>query len=765
MRTGIVTLVLLSALPLSGATLGDEQPLAPPARVPAAFQQYQPVIASNGRGFFAVWRDQRIAWRPGVPHVPEELRGAHLDSEGHPVEPAGILLATGSDLLAAVAPAGDDYVVATLSPFGLSIVRVKDDGTVGPPVTVRIDSSRPDNYTNLPAGLATDGTTFCVLRLKSSGSGASALIFDADGRVLRTITFSDIERYENVISTRYGYVLSGIRYRCDGVHACTTDVVVTKIDAGGGGIVNSLTIDSSLPTASTTTATAIAGDRLLVGYLWENQSGRRMQYMMVDAVSFDPRSPQQTADYTSKISSVGGHVPSAGSDGRQFLLGWPAERESDQMNSALAVRIAADGTMRDAVPFALTGETIFPAFASAQSDLRAVVLTTEALTPGAMPDVVAHTAPSYDTIDSAERSSITFSCPAQSDPALAAADNRVIAVWREGDTSSAIMGSLDGRSIEIASRDANNKVSPDVAVLGQVFLVVWEQSATQWGPWRIFARRVAADGTLLDAEPLLLEDLSQISLRRRNVSVTTDGAQFLVVWSAGQEVHGVRILPSGTLLDRTPIVISHDTTSGYHERQFPRALWTGDQFLVVWSDNNVDPIRQFPPPAVVKVRLAHVTSSGAVLETADSATLSSMPGYSDPLLRIARGDDRVLVVWPVQPCLMSLALDLNGRPLADAPEPLTCNRSWDSGLDVIWHRGAFTVFWDVDQRLYAVRLTVPRATTAIGEAWSPAAVALPNGDAFVAYARFATEPVRGSVPSLFGRMYVVPPPRMRGVRH
>jgi hypothetical protein len=763
MRTGIVTLILLSALPLSGATLGDEQPLAPPVRVPAAFQQFQPVIASNGRGFFAVWRDQRIARRPGPPHVSEELRGAHLDNDGHPVEPAGIPLASGSDLLAAVAPAGDDYVVATLSPFGLSIVRVKDDGTVGPPVTVRVDSWRPDGYTNLPAGLATDGTTFCLLRLKSSGSGASALILDADGRILRTITFSDTERYENVISTRYGYVLSGIRYGCDGVHACTTDVVATKIDAGG--IVNSLTIASSLPTSFTTTAAAIAGDRLLVGYLWENQSGLRVQYMMVDAISLEPRSPQQTAAYISKISSIGDHTPSAGSDGRQFLLGWPAERESDHMNSALAVRIAADGTMRDATPFFLTGGTIFPAFASARSDSRAVVLTTEALTPGALPDVVAHIAPSYDTIDSAARSSITFSSPAQSDPALAATGNRVLAVWREGDTSSAIMGSFDGRLIEIATLDANDKVSPDVAALGEVSLVVWEQGTTQWGPWRIFARRVAADGTLLDAEPLLLEDLSQISLRRTNVSVTTDGAQFLVVWSAGQEVHGVRILPSGTLLDRTPIVISHDTTSGYHERQSPRALWTGDQFLVVWSDNNVDPIRQFPPPAAVKVRLAHVTSSGAVLETADSATLSSMPGYSDPLLRIARGDDRVLVVWPVQSCLMSLALDLNGRPLADAPEPLTCNRSGDSGLDVIWHRGAFTVFWDVDQRLYAVRLTVPRTTTAIGEAWSPAAIALPNGDAFVAYARFAMEPVRGAVPSLFGRLYIVPPPRMRGVRH
>lgn len=226
----------------------------------------------------------------------------------------------------------------------------------------------------------------------------------------------------------------------------------------------------------------------------------------------------------------------------------------------------------------------------------------------------------------------------------------------------------------------------------------------------------------------------------------------------------MRVLPSGTLLDRTPIVISHDTTSGYHERRSPRALWTGDQFVVVWRDDNVDPARQFPPPPVVKVRLAHVTSNGAVLETADSATLSSMPGYTDQL-RIARGDDRVMVVWPVQSCLMSLALDLKGQPLADAPETLTCNRSWDSGLDVMWHRGAFTVFWDVDQRLYAVRLTVPRTTTEIGESWSPAAVALPNGDAFVAYARFATEPVRGGVPSLFGRMYTVPPPRMRGVRH
>lgn len=506
MRTGIVTLVLLSALPLSAATLGDEQPLAPPVRTPAAFRQFQPVIASNGRGFFAVWRDERIARRPGVPHVSEELRGAHLDSDGQPVEPAGIPLAAGSDLSAAVAPAGDDYVVAMLSPAGLSIVRVEEEGIVGPPVTVRIDSSRPDGYTNLLVGLATDGTTVCVLRLKSSGAGASALILDADGRVLRTITFPETERYENIISTRYGYVLSGIRYGCNGVDACTTDVVATKIDASG--IVNSLTAVSKLPTSYTTTAAAIAGDRLLIGYLWENQSGRRVQYMMVDAISLEPRSLQQTAATISKISNIGGHTPSAGSDGRQFLLGWPAGDELDYTTSTLAVRIAADGTMRDAAPFSLTCETIFPAFVSAQSDLRAVVLTTEALSPGALPDVVAHVAPSYDTIDAAARSSITFSSPAQSDPALAAAGNRVMAVWREGDTSSAIMGSFDGRLMEIAKREENDKVSPDVAALGEVFLVVWEQGTTQWGAMACFrkargsernaagCRAVAAGGSL-----------------------------------------------------------------------------------------------------------------------------------------------------------------------------------------------------------------------------------------------------------------------------
>jgi hypothetical protein len=758
--------VILFAFAFSafGAPLPPEQPLAPPSRVAAAFQQVRADIASNGRDFLAVWRDSRRSTQPQDYYAPEDLRAAHLDRDGRPVEAAGFVIVPGRTEEAFVAPAGDDYLVAYYQ-AGLFLVRVGRDGTVSLPVSLGV---------SYPIAFATDGNTYCLLVMNTSNDEFSALMLDRNGALISKVVLPKKERYHAVIAAGGGYLLSGIRYHCDGVHACTVDVVATKI-APDFRIATAV-IDGSLE-AEVRTALAANGDRALLAFLWENQSGRRVDYALLDAAAFGPMTPVRRAVHLTAIASIGSNVPFVAADGNGFLIGWREDRTSDLTMREAAIRVAGDGSPRDQVPFGLNDFTalMYPWFASARNDSRTIVVNSEAFAPPAMPDVVGRVVASFDSIKGAERVSLTYSAPAQLEPALAVSGNRAIAVWREGDSTSAIVaslftpGSADQRVVEITPRTGEEKTFPDVAALGDVFLVTWEEKGGQGGR-RIFARRIGVDGTLLDAQPLQLDVVDAwVPPVKRSTSIAADGTQFFVVWSAGgQEVHGARVLKDGTLLDQTPIVVSHDVAAAFHIRVSPRAIWTGTQFLVVWSDdriNRVEQIHYWPSP-LAKVRSARVTGSGAVLDAAESTTLSSIAGTNDQL-SIARGNGRLMLVWTVQPCLMALELDLDGRPLASAPETLTCATGANiAGSNVVWDGGAFTVFWSDLKRLRAIRLVSPRVSIDVAEnTWSPDAVTLPGGGAILAYSRLAAEEAYGDVPRVFTRLYQVPVSRRQAVRH
>lgn len=101
----------------------------------------------------------------------------------------------------------------------------------------------------------------------------------------------------------------------------------------------------------------------------------------------------------------------------------------------------------------------------------------------------------------------------------------------------------------------------------------------------ILGRRVLSDGTVLDRD---LIDVGVVGpLGRGDSAVAWDGREFLVVWSnatgqqATPDIFGARVLPDGTVVDPggVPLIPAPGA------QRDAQIVWTGDRFLVVWTDN------------------------------------------------------------------------------------------------------------------------------------------------------------------------------------
>jgi hypothetical protein len=114
------------------------------------------------------------------------------------------------------------------------------------------------------------------------------------------------------------------------------------------------------------------------------------------------------------------------------------------------------------------------------------------------------------------------------------------------------------------------------------YFVVWSDG--RFGNLDIYATRISQDGTVLDPEGISIWATEYDELRP---SVAWDGANYLVVWEAIQpgipttSIYGVRVTPSGDLLDDYPLLVSNDTLTDNHN---PSIAWDGTNYLVVWED-------------------------------------------------------------------------------------------------------------------------------------------------------------------------------------
>jgi len=182
---------------------------------------------------------------------------------------------------------------------------------------------------------------------------------------------------------------------------------------------------------------------------------------------------------------------------------------------------------------------------------------------------------------------IAFAPPSQTAPSIAAADEReALTVWSEREEASIdfraraalLRDGVAGASIDLGPSGAK----PSVAFGASTYLAVW---ARHDGDWFIEGRRVARDGTPLDAAPFLILH-SSIT---QDAVVSFDGENFVVASviypsaAALGEVVAVRVRPDGAVLDPEGIVV-HRVTGVQRIISPPVIASSGDGSIILWRE-------------------------------------------------------------------------------------------------------------------------------------------------------------------------------------
>jgi hypothetical protein len=539
--------VLISRVAL--AQQGVEMPVSPdvPAEIlPAASSQFQPIVASNGRGFLAVWMDERNGARA--------LYAVRLDRDGRPVTPYAQRLAENVWTPPVITPDADGsgYVVAWHNGGAPTIVRVDEDGRI----VEHIDSPRDGNFSScewkgLPTLLAisTNGATFAVtaeqycyafvgrLAFVRRTAGGAAVITSPDGGIgpgpieAHAASFTAFRFYRGL--TRVTFDEQGN--------------VLGTLDRGG-----------TLPNALYERARmALTSDRLLIaGY---DSNPYRLTYTLLDRDG-NVVTPAVIIPAPEDMS-----VTNAFWDGTEFLITLATLANASTLS---AVRVSSDGVLLTPQPIVLS-TTGSGQVAIASDGVTRVLLwrDTRFTSQG---DIVSRAVSRFaDLANPSDVQLVSYSARAQANVRVTASGSHRMFVWSDGQE---IGGRLDARELRIGGAQASTAGAPVIAASDRSFLVAWKEKQVD-NKVRLMSRRYGMDGTPLDAQPRVLA--ADLDVPDDVIGVASDGSSFLVVTaSRTYEMMLIRVDASGGTFD----VVLHPINVQFLSNVVP--VWTGENWFV-----------------------------------------------------------------------------------------------------------------------------------------------------------------------------------------
>jgi probable HAF family extracellular repeat protein len=197
----------------------------------------------------------------------------------------------------------------------------------------------------------------------------------------------------------------------------------------------------------------------------------------------------------------------------------------------------------------------------------------------------------------------------QLQPQVARGGNGSLAVWvdrrtvlgRYVDTDAAGIGSgsdiyaarydAGGALIDttpiIVSQTIRDQIYPRVAWNGQNWLVTWLtfRLSNQYLQ-DVVGVRVAPDGRVLDAAPIVIGASSASSGNPTYLSVASDGVNWTVVWGAGgyeSNINGARVAPDGTLIDAGGSGKVLHADPNFTAPFWADLAYANNQLLLVWE--------------------------------------------------------------------------------------------------------------------------------------------------------------------------------------
>ena len=610
---GVLALVVPEALLLDSAFPAEIDPIVSlrfgvnqPALGYANELQSHQRIASDGTNHLVVWQDNRTIEGEGkrIWGARVSAAGALLDPGGFEIFPAGVDL----DVAPAVAFDGTNYtVVATHTNGAIRAKRVTPAGQVlDAGQGLQIGSTSAWNH---HVALAFGTTAYLAVWQELSPDTVQGRVFDRNGMPLGPefgIASPNAGGHAPQIAYANGTFLVVWR---DGTSTDLGRVQAARVSEAGA-----LLDTTPIAIESMGAAPAVATDGNVFLVAWHYGSRHRVAFRRVgaDGTVLDPA--QVTISPPLQTSVGSSDYPAVAFDGQNFVIAWDQyEYIGAPIHDVLVNRVSPEGVVLDG-----TGVPLI-------ADLENQVL---------WPDV---------------------SCVAQG----------CLVAWTgvyryDRDIFGArINGGVaqDVPPIHISAA-ATEQRQPNATFGGGQYFVVWEdvRSGSELG---VYGARVAADGTVLDPDGILVAD-RQFNEETPRVAASNTG--YLVVWDdeqprlnawPGSDLYAARVTFGGTVLDPDGIRL---TTNDAASRAVVAS--DGTDFLVAWHREN------YPMSSNVIQALRLEGSTGLPL---DARPLQLTPTGGGESPAVAFGDGKYFVAWTHGTDVRAVRIAPDGTLLDPAP--------------------------------------------------------------------------------------------------
>lgn len=544
-----------------------EFPLATPTIGRAAGMQMAPQVATDGRDFFAVWIDSRSGGTYSI-------YGTRVLADGTVLDPTGILISTPghSSASAALAWDGSNYVVVWEDTGNVSFVRVDRNGTVLDAPRTAFSQSQKEPV------IASNGHGSIVSVFGSAGFELAGI--SQDGSVTKKASFYQGGNLR-IASNGDGYLLSLSNFHTD----------LYRLDDNGDLVAGST---QQLMEANYSQLAATPGGKyLLVGGKWATSGTGACLGSIVGRFVSSTGVSQPFVIHDADGPNI--QDIEVTPDGNGFQVAWtkrvgtidcPGPVQTDPPISfafppfSLAyAHVSPDGSSTTPSTLVEGTEDLYvqePAVAS--NGTAKVFVWIEVGNARPTPKVAAAIAFPGEQIVSIP---IASSAATQWGTTVAAAENMFMTAWFEerDNVSRAIYArrfGTDGRPLDTApirvSADTYlGLFTPAISFDGSVWLFVWS------GDYRTMARRMAADGTWIDAAPFTIGPPPGGQFE---YALASNGNGFAVLIITPGPVVTMAFVPRAGDVRLVKAAIDFSTT---RYLTFPSVAWDGSAYVAVWE--------------------------------------------------------------------------------------------------------------------------------------------------------------------------------------
>lgn len=645
----LLTFAVFSAV----SAASDDRPLDPRLG-PAAGEQSQLRLATNGDGWMATWLDNRAGVR--------DIVVSPLDARGQPRWPEGIPIATMGWCDVAVVQIvwnGLSYSVVWLDRDTVHAVQVSPAGELVRP-TAKLLALSPHSG---DLALAWNGSRYLVAWTARAGGAfdryVEAILLDSSfspATEIVRLSKTAGQHYELRIEAGGGQFLTMWTNRADD----TSYQIETTLVAENG----QSNLPQVLADVGSSGGRTIAWNGSSWSVVWSGSDGHiRFARIAADGTP---------AAVHTVLPGDRATWPSVAYDGTNYLVAFISGSDRD----AFTLRVTSTGEIVDSEPLLLTNAVGWQQIADLSASPEGVLVGWEDFRAGAnIFDALVRPA-TYGTRPAEQL--LASSLEVQRAPAVSFDQALGLVAWSELLDSSvpgvrAIRVSaagvpLDNPPLELHRGPPSDTIA--VAAAADGFLVAWWSNGPDAG--RVLIARVTKRGELLDRAPIEIGGVPD------GIAVASDGRDFMVVWGAAGNVITAAKIRWSAPDPATSVPIARSTAPNIHLHA-PDVVYNGSSFVISWLETtscgrNCN---------LQDIYLASVTNDGAFEH---STNLGPAAGPAS----LATNGRETAVAWPLGGVTLAL-LDPQAREIARTSTPE--GRAPPRDVDLVWNGSRWLAAW------------------------------------------------------------------------